>query len=194
MAEANAIFTLNRDDLTIQCKTDDKMKDICEKYSSKINKEMNSLMFLYEGKPVNFELKFREQVNHFDSNTNKMRIQVDINENEKFICPKCKQKIELNTKILDELIIFSNEIIESISGIKFQIDNIANISTTDSVKTQLKNINKMLNIINGDIKNNNEKIKNLLKGNNCNNTNNNNIINININKNNINNKKKLKLV
>ena len=53
MAEANAIFTLNREDLTIQCKTDDKMKDICEKYSSKINKEMNSLMFLYEGKPAN---------------------------------------------------------------------------------------------------------------------------------------------
>ena len=70
MAEANAIFTLNREDLTIQCKTDDKMKDICEKYSTQINKYMDSLSFLYEGNKVNFDLSFKEHANEIDRNNN----------------------------------------------------------------------------------------------------------------------------
>ena len=62
----------------------------------------------------------------------------------------------------DELILANDEIKDSINGIKFQIDNIIKISSTDySIKNQLKNINRMLNMINDDIKKNNEKIKNL---------------------------------
>ena len=62
----------------------------------------------------------------------------------------------------DELMLANDEIKDSINGIKFQIDNIIKISSTDySIKNQLKNINRMLNMINDDIKKNNEKIKNL---------------------------------
>ena len=62
----------------------------------------------------------------------------------------------------DELILANDEIKDSINGIKFQIDNIIKISSTDySIKNQLKNINRMLNMINDDIKKNNQKIKNL---------------------------------
>ena len=66
MVEANVIFTLEGEDLTIQCKIDDKMKYICEKFSTEINKEMNSLLFLHGGKQVNFDLKFKEQADSFD--------------------------------------------------------------------------------------------------------------------------------
>ena len=60
MSEANIVFTLNKVDLTIQCKTNYKMKDICENYSDKINKNINSLIFFYEGNKVNFDLSFEE--------------------------------------------------------------------------------------------------------------------------------------
>ena len=54
MSRANVIFTLDGVNLTIQCTTEDKMKDICKNYSTKINKNMNSLLFLYEENEVNF--------------------------------------------------------------------------------------------------------------------------------------------
>ena len=54
MSEANVDFNLDGIKLTIQCKKEDKMKDICKNYSNKINKNMNSLLFIYEGNEVNF--------------------------------------------------------------------------------------------------------------------------------------------
>ena len=72
MKEANVIFIFDGGNLTIQCTIDDKMISIYEKYSTKIDKEMNSLLFLYGGDQVNFDLKFREQANKQDLNKNKM--------------------------------------------------------------------------------------------------------------------------
>ena len=60
MSEANIVFTLDGVNLTIHCTTEDKMKDICQNYSTKINKNMDSLLFLYEGNKVNFDLSFKE--------------------------------------------------------------------------------------------------------------------------------------
>ena len=104
MVEANAIFTLDGEDLTIQCKIEDKMKDICEKYSKKINKEMNSLLFLYGGKQVNFDIKFKEQANPFDIKNSEMKIVAYKNKNEIFICPGCGQK-KLNTEKFNDIIL-----------------------------------------------------------------------------------------
>ena len=55
MVEAKIIFTFNGEDLTIQNTIDDKMEDICEKYKKKINKEINSFLYLYQGNHINFE-------------------------------------------------------------------------------------------------------------------------------------------
>ena len=76
MSEANIIFTLDGVNLTIQCTIEDKMKDICKCYSTKINKNMNSLSFLYEGKKVNIDLSFKEQAIDMDKNNNQMKILV----------------------------------------------------------------------------------------------------------------------
>ena len=60
MKDINVIFSFNGVDLAIQCKIEDKMISICEKYSYKIDKEINSLLFLYGGNQINFNLKLKE--------------------------------------------------------------------------------------------------------------------------------------
>ena len=57
--------------------------------------------------------------------------------------------------------LLNNDIIDSINGIKYQIDNIINKETTNQINSQLKNINKMLKMVNQSIKNNEEKINDL---------------------------------
>ena len=104
MLEANAIFTLDGIDLTIKCKLEDKMEDIGKNYSTKINKNMNSLLFLYEGNKVNFGLSFKEQANYKDKNNNEMKILVIENENNNNICSKCGEKNNLNFEKSDEII------------------------------------------------------------------------------------------
>ena len=89
MSKAKAIFTFDGSNLTIQCTTNDKMRDICQKFSTKINKDMNSFMFLYGGNLVNFELSFNSQVSKIDRDKQEMKILVYNNEQENFICPKC---------------------------------------------------------------------------------------------------------
>ena len=81
MSEASVVFTLDGVNLTIKCTTEDKIKEICEKYSTQITKNMNSLLFLYEGNKVNFDLSFKEQANEIDRNNHEMKILVNKNEN-----------------------------------------------------------------------------------------------------------------
>ena len=145
MSEANVIFSLDGVNLTIQCRTEEKMKDICKSYSIKINRNMNSLLFLYEGNKVNYELSFKEQANEIDRNNNQMKILVS----------KCDEKNNLNCEKLNEKILSNNKIKDNIINNKFQIDNIIKESSSNCLNIQLKNIN------NEDIKNYNEKINNL---------------------------------
>ena len=98
MSEANVIFTLDGINLTIQCTTEDKMEDICKNYSTKINKNMNSLLFLYEGNKINYELSFKEQANSIDRNNHLMKILVY----------KYNDKNNLNSEKLDEIILSNN--------------------------------------------------------------------------------------
>ena len=60
---ALVIFTYEGLPLKVQCLKEDKMKDICNKYISKINININSLYFLYGGNQINLELTFKEQAN-----------------------------------------------------------------------------------------------------------------------------------
>ena len=100
MSETKVIFSLDGVNLTIQCRREEKMKDLCERYSTKINKNMNSLLFLYEGNKVNFKLSFKEQANDKDRNNNQMKILVS----------KCDEKNNLNSGKLDEIILSNHNI------------------------------------------------------------------------------------
>ena len=161
MSKVKVVFTLDGDELTIQCSSMDKMRDICQRYATKVNKNIDSLVFLYGGNQIIFNLSFQEQCNFLDKNNNIMKVLVYENENDKLICPKCGEKIKLKIEELNNIIISYNEIKDTINGIKIQIDNIIKTSSNDLTNIQLKNINKILNMINEDIKNNNEKLKNL---------------------------------
>ena len=157
MSEAKIIFNLEGTNLIIQCNQEDKIIDICKKYAIKINNNINSLIFLYGGNQMNMELKFKEQINSIDRNNNEMKVLVYKKELEDFICSKCGEKINID-KIKD-IILYNNNIKDTINGIKYNIDNLINISTNNIISIQLKNINTLLNNINEDINKSNTKIK-----------------------------------
>ena len=162
MSEAFASFTLDGCEIIIQCSKEDKMKDICQKYATKVKVNINSLIFLYGGNQIKFELRFKDQANSIDNNNNRMSILVYKSDNDELTCPKCGEKLKLDTKKIDEIIAYNNNISDTINGIKVNIENIIKNSSVYLVNIQLKNIITLLNNINEDIKKNNEKIKKLL--------------------------------
>ena len=90
-----------------------------------------------------------------------MRILVYKNENGPLICPKCGEKIKLNSEKIDEIITSNKSIQDVINGIKYNIENTIKISTINAINIQLKNINLLLNTINEDIKKNIQKLNGL---------------------------------
>ena len=166
MSAAKIIFDLNDIKVSIQCSQEDKIKDICQKYATKIKSNINSLLFLYGGNQINMELKFKEQANLIDINNKEMNVLVYKKGNDDFICPHCNKKIKLNTENIDDIILINNNIKDIINGIKFTIDNIIKLSINNNISFQLKNINIILDTINENMNKNNEKLKNLLNENN----------------------------
>ena len=100
---SNIEFILNGRKTLIQCNTDEKLKDICLRYSTKIPKDLNTLLFLYGGNKINPELNFNQLANKFDKERKKMTLlvneinQINLNPNLKkakeIICPQCKENI-----------------------------------------------------------------------------------------------------
>ena len=162
MSETKVIFIFEGVELTIQCTPEDKIRDICQKLSFKIETNINSLIFLYGGEPMNMDLRFKEQANSFGRSNNIMKVLVYEKDVDDFICPHCGEKIKIKTEKIDEIISSNNNIKDTIDGIKFSIDNVIKISSVNMVNLQLKNISALLNNINEDIKKNNEKLKNLI--------------------------------
>ena len=76
MTQAEAIFNFEGIDATIQCLTNEKIKEICQRYLNKIGKSINSLIFLYDGNQVNYNINFKEQANVIDRERNIMKVLV----------------------------------------------------------------------------------------------------------------------
>ena len=91
MLEANVIFTLDGVDISIQCSKEDKIKDICQRFANKVEKNINSLLFLYGGNQLNFLSSFKDLV----KDKNEMKVLVYTKEDDEFMCPKCGEKIKL---------------------------------------------------------------------------------------------------
>jgi len=97
---SNISFIFNGVETIIQCLKSDKMKDICQKYSLKIEYDINKLYFIYGSNKINLELTFEQIINEVDKARNKMNILVYENnhniladdgiiKSEDIICPKC---------------------------------------------------------------------------------------------------------
>ena len=160
MSEVNAIFTLNCVDVKVQCKSNEKMKDICQRFATKIDKDMNSYIYLYGGTQLHFELTFEEHLQVKGSK--EMATLVFKKEDYEIICTKCGEKMKLNKDKIDEIILNNNNINDKLNGIELMIDNMIKSSLINTMNNQLKNVNIVLNNINDDIKKNNERLENLL--------------------------------
>ena len=163
MSITKIIFTFEGKETTIECSKEDKMKDICQKYSSKIESNLDSLLFLYGGNQLKLESSFESQANSIDKSENKMIISVFKKEESDLECPKCGDKIKFNFEPLKDILSSNNNIIDNIAGIKLIIENIVKNSLVEVVNVQLKNVNTILNSINGEIKTNIETLKNIIK-------------------------------
>ena len=73
---ASISFLYNGIETIIQCTTNEKIEDICKKFSTKINININNLQFLYGGQKIDYNFKFYEQANSLDKERNKMNILV----------------------------------------------------------------------------------------------------------------------
>ena len=155
MQGPNVIFTLDGVDLSIQCNYNDVMKDICQRYVNKIKRDKNTLIFLYGGSQLNFNLKFKDIIT--DKERKEMKILVYSNETDEFICPKCGEKIKLNIEKIDDIISSINNLKETIGSAKLILENVIRISSVNDVNVQLKGINIILKNLNEDIKTSKEK-------------------------------------
>jgi len=114
MEDTKVIFELDGNNLIIQCSSQDKMKDICQKYATKINKNKDSILFLYEGNKINFELTFSNQANSIDRNNGEMKILVNIKENNNnSISPNCMN--------LNDNVTYNKELLKNVKS-KYIID------------------------------------------------------------------------
>ena len=103
MAEVDFIYKGNI--INIQCNSNDKMKDIFQKFIIKAQINNNQLLYyLYQGNKINEDLTFEQIISSNDKEYNKIKILVNIiNENDNkintlikskyIICPKCKENI-----------------------------------------------------------------------------------------------------
>ena len=139
MSEANIVFTFMGNNKILQSSKNEKMSDVCERYSLQIEKNINALVFIYDGNQLNLELSFEEQANSIDKNNGKMNILVYENQKDEFICPKCGEKLEINQEKLDEIILLNNNIKDKINELKMTIETIINNSLKDLINNQLKN-------------------------------------------------------
>ena len=72
MAEIYVIFIYEDNNMIIQCEKEEKMKDICQRYSIELGIDINLLTFLYEEKQLDLELTYNEINKH----NNEMKISV----------------------------------------------------------------------------------------------------------------------
>ena len=108
MSRIEFIFGGNK--TLIQCEENEKIKDICNRFSTKIGKLSNDLLFVYNGNSLNHnltELSFEQIANKIDKENCKMNLLVyEINKIEnnttikpkEIICPECKESIRINIK------------------------------------------------------------------------------------------------
>ena len=139
MSEANVVFTLDGSNLTIQCSKTDKMRDICQRFAIKAEKNINSLLFLYGGNQLNLDLTFEIQATLLDKANNEMKILAYENEINSFACPKCGEKIHLNIEIIDKIISSNANIKDSVDGIKISIENLIKNSSDENSEQSIEN-------------------------------------------------------
>ena len=133
MSETTIIFTFNGTETKIQCSKNDYLKDIFQRYSAKIKKDLSEIYFAYGGNIVNQEQKLYSLNNKdnpisilaypfdFSSNNNNL-----LKKSKNIICPKCFQTCIFDIKDYKISLSCSNK-----------NHNIKNLKFSEFDKTQL---------------------------------------------------------
>ena len=161
---AEVIFYYETNPISIKCNKIQKMYDICNSLCNKINKNINSLYFLYEGSELNLDKKYNEL-------TKENTIHIFVYKKENKVCSKCGRIINNN---IDEIILLNNNINDNLLGLKSQIDSIIELLNKKdyvNAKNQLKNINFIINGMDGEFKKLNKQLNNIKLEYNINNSN-----------------------
>ena len=94
-------FILNSVPTIIQCNPDDTMMSICQKFASKIQKNVSDIFFLYNGGPIDLQSTFNEQASKLDIENQRMKILAQaltdassptekiLTESKDIVCPEC---------------------------------------------------------------------------------------------------------
>ena len=102
------IFIFENREIKIQCDIHNTMEEICKKFSIKMNKEIDKLVFIYNGEQIQQNILFEQQINSEDKKSNEMKILVKDDDFDKtivedkfaksneIICPKCYESTFLN--------------------------------------------------------------------------------------------------
>ena len=102
-------FTYNDDKFIVQCKNDDKMKDIISRFLFKVEKERKNMVFLYNELMINEDLPFNQCANRLDRSRNYMNVivvegqssndeSVKLKKSNYVICPQCKENAFLSIR------------------------------------------------------------------------------------------------
>lgn len=130
MSEVEFIF--EGSSTKIQCNANEKMKEICQRFSSKNNIDIKDKFFLYSGNQIDIELKFSEIINDLDKQNNKIKLLVYESNKTKYntsfikskaiICPKCGEEtfLDINNYKIKLYDCKNNHNIDDISFDKFE--------------------------------------------------------------------------
>ena len=140
---SETIFNYEGRSTTVQCNENEKMMDICKRFCGKVGKEIDNMLFLYQGQQLDLEKQFKDMIIKGNENNNKLTILVNDNSDDKtnntivdskqVICPKCEQKsIRLKMKNY-QITLFGCENGHSFNG----------INTEDYFKTQKVDLAKI---------------------------------------------------
>ena len=103
MSNTNIIFNKNGLETTIQCKEDECLRDVCARYSSKENIQIDQFLFLHGGITLDLNIK----VNQINSHNSQIKIVVISSNNSEntvsankeskhIICPTCQTDCTMN--------------------------------------------------------------------------------------------------
>ena len=162
-SKALIVFSSEKNNVSIQCPKNHKLKDVCQLYAKKMGHDINYYSFEYSGCKVDLELSFDDLALPIDKRDNKMVISVTKIENEGNYCPYCDKNILLKTKDVDELTLSNNKIKNYINEIKNSIEKLIKICSINSISIQLQNVNIILASINAQIENYNNNLQKSLK-------------------------------
>ena len=162
-SKALIVFSSEKNNVSIQCPKNHKLKDVCQLYAKKMGHDINYYSFEYSGCKVDLELSFDDLALPIDKADNKIVISVTKKENDGNYCPYCNKNILLKTKDVDELTLSNNKIKNYINEIKNSIEKLIKICSINSINIQLQNVNIILTSINAQIENYNNNLQKSLK-------------------------------